>query len=331
MELYCAQNGRYEAMSYRRCGKSGLLLSALSLGMWYNFGARDSLENARTLVRCAFDHGVTHFDLANNYGPPPGAAEETFGALLRSDLSPYRDELVISTKAGYQMWPGPYGNHGSRKYLLASLDQSLRRLGLDYVDIFYHHCMDPDTPLEESMGALAQAVHSGKALYVGVSNYSPEKTEEAYRILRAMGVRCLIHQPCYNLLNRDVAKSGLLDTLSSLGIGCIPYSPLAQGLLSGKYGRGVPESSRAAREEGLRSWGLTVQMREKLQKIAEFAQNRGQTTAQMALTWLLSHQQVTSVLVGARNQDQLLENLGAVSARPMEEEEMRALEALVED
>jgi L-glyceraldehyde 3-phosphate reductase len=308
---YVPASDRYQGTLYRRCGRSGLLLPAISLGLWQNFGSERPLETSRAIVRRAFDLGITHFDLANNYGPPYGSAEETFGALLAQDLRPYRDELVISTKAGYDMWPGPYGDWGSRKYLLASLDQSLRRMGLDYVDIFYSHRADPETPLEETMGALATAVHQGKALYVGVSSYSARRTVEAAAILRDLGTPLLIHQPSYSLLNRWI-EDELLDTLAAEGAGCIVFSPLAQGLLTSKYLDGVPEASRAAGDGTFSRDLLTEETLAKVRALNELAAARGQSLAQMALAWTLRDERVTSTLVGASSVGQLEENLRAL-------------------
>jgi len=295
---YLASETRYDSMPYARVGRSGLKLPRLSLGWWYNFGGVDTFENARALARYAFDHGITHFDLANNYGPPPGSAEETLGKLLREDFAPYRDELVISTKAGWGMWPGPYGDFGSRKYLIASLDQSLKRMGLDYVDIFYHHRPDPETPLEETMGALDYIVRSGRALYVGISSYSAEQTRAAAQILRSLGTPLLIHQPRYNLFDREI-EHGLLAVLEQEGIGCIVFSPLAQGLLTDRYLNGIPQGARASRTE--RVW-LTKEDVErslpKVLKLNEIARRRGQTLAQMALAWVLRLPQITSALIG---------------------------------
>jgi L-glyceraldehyde 3-phosphate reductase len=303
---------RYDRMIYNRCGRSGLRLPAVSLGLWQNFGHDRPLDESRAIVRRAFDLGITHFDLANNYGPPYGSAEETFGRLLRDDLAPFRDELVVSTKAGYDMWPGPYGDWGSRKYLLASLDQSLRRLGLDYVDIFYSHRFDPDTPLEETMGALDSAVRHGKALYVGISSYSAAKTREAASLLRDLGTPLLIHQPSYSLLNRWIEEE-LLDALEAEGVGCIGFSPLAQGMLSDKYLAGVPEGSRAStRGSSLSAELLTDQTLAKIAALNEIAGRRGQTLAQMALAWTLRDPRMTSTLVGASSVAQLEENLGAL-------------------
>ncbi len=308
---YAAADGRYEEMTYRRCGASGLKLPAVSLGLWQNFGHERPLETSRAILRHAFDSGITHFDLANNYGPPYGSAEQVFGEVLRLDLAPYRDELVISTKAGYDMWPGPYGEWGSRKYLLASLDQSLSRLGLDYVDIFYSHRFDPETPLEETMGALATAVSQGKALYVGISSYSAEKTREAEAILRELGVPLLIHQPSYSLLNRWI-EGGLLDALGELGVGCICFSPLAQGVLTDRYLDGIPEGSRASRSGSMSPDQLNEETMAKVRALNEVAQERGQTLAQLALAWTLRDQRMTSTLVGASSVEQLEQNLGAL-------------------
>lgn len=311
-----ASPDRYDTMLYRYCGKSGLRLPALSLGLWHSFGHAQALDSQRALLRKAFDLGITHFDLANNYGPPPGSAEENFGRLLRTDFAPFRDELIISTKAGYDMWPGPYGSGGSRKYLLASLDQSLKRMGLDYVDIFYSHRVDENTPMEETASALAHAVQSGKALYVGISSYSPERTQKMATLLHEWKIPLLIHQPSYNLLNRWVDKSGLLDTLAENGVGCIAFTPLAQGLLTGKYLNGIPEGSRMQRE-GKKVRGLTENMLTEanlssLRLLNAMAQQRGQSMAQMALSWLLKDERVTSVLIGASRPEQLEENVQAL-------------------
>jgi L-glyceraldehyde 3-phosphate reductase len=308
---FAAADDRYEQMTYRRCGTSGLKLPAISLGLWQNFGHERPLETSRAILRRAFDSGVTHFDLANNYGPPYGSAEEVFGEALRLDLAPYRDELVISTKAGYDMWPGPYGEWGSRKYLLASLDQSLGRMGLDYVDIFYSHRFDPETPLEETMGALATAVGQGKALYVGISSYSAEKTRDADAILRDLGVPLLIHQPSYSLLNRWI-EGELLDTLGDLGVGCICFSPLAQGVLTDRYLDGIPEGSRASRQGSMSPAQLTDETMSKVRGLNEIARQRGQTLAQLALAWTLRDPRMTSTLVGASSVEQLEQNLGAL-------------------
>jgi L-glyceraldehyde 3-phosphate reductase len=313
-------------MKYNRTGRSGLKLPAISLGWWYNFGGLDVLENSRAIARSAFEHGITHFDLANNYGPPPGSAEETFGRLFREDFVPYRDELIISTKAGYDMWAGPYGEWGSRKYMLASLDQSLKRMGLEYVDIFYSHRLDPDTPLEETMGALASAVRQGKALYVGISNYEPEQTRQAARILRDLGTPCLIHQARYSLLDRWV-EDGLLDTLESEGIGGIVYSPLAQGQLTDRYLNGIPQGARATKTE--RVWLTPEDVKQnlpKIQKLNKIAGQRGQSLAQMALAWVLRKPQVTSALIGASSVKQLEDNLVALNYLQFAEEELQAIE-----
>lgn len=324
---YKPDENRYSAMSYRRCGRSGLDLPAVSLGLWNNFGGAFAFENAREMCRTAFDLGITHFDLANNYGPPPGSAEENFGEILRKDLRPYRDELVISTKAGYDMWPGPYGDWGSRKYLLASLDQSLSRMGLDYVDIFYSHRFDPDTPLEETMSALASAWKQGKALYVGISSYSATKTREAHAILREMGVPLLIHQPSYSMLNRWV-EQGLLDATHELGVGVIAFSPLAQGLLTKKYLGGVPQDSRAKTASQFFSEDafLTDENLEKVRALNEIASRRGQSLAQMALSWVLRDQRVTSVLIGASRPDQIRENVAALDAAEFTPEEIEEID-----
>jgi L-glyceraldehyde 3-phosphate reductase len=324
---YLPNEARYDAMSYARCGRSGLKLPAVSLGLWHNFGGTSPFENARTMIRTAFDLGITHIDLANNYGPPPGSAEENFGKILREDFRSHRDELVISTKAGYLMWPGPYGEWGSRKYLLASLDQSLKRMGLEYVDIFYSHRFDPDTPLEETMGALASAVQQGKALYVGLSSYSAKKTEEAAALLRSMGVPCLIHQPSYSMLNRWV-ENGLLDILEREGIGCIAFSPLAQGMLTDKYLAGVPEGSRAATPgTALKREMLTGERLEHIRALNAIAKRRGQTLAQMALAWVLKDPRITSVLIGASSPEQIRENVDALGNRGFTKEELDEIDA----
>jgi L-glyceraldehyde 3-phosphate reductase len=318
---YVPAESRYDRMVYRRCGLSGIQLPAVSLGLWWNFGGDRPFENGRAIVRRAFDLGVTHFDLANNYGPPYGSAERNFGRMLAADLRPYRDELVISTKAGWDMWPGPYGNLGSRKYLLASLDQSLERMGLDYVDIFYSHRFDPDTPLEETMGALASALQQGKALYVGISSYSATKTAEAAAILRDLGVRLLIHQPSYSMLNRWI-EDELLDVLGELGVGCICFSPLAQGMLTDKYLNGVPEGSRATRDYSLSRELLTDEALEKIRALNELAARRGQTLAQLALAWTLRDPRVTSTLIGASSIAQLEENVAALDRLDFADDEL---------
>ncbi|MFE0024885.1 L-glyceraldehyde 3-phosphate reductase [Amycolatopsis sp. NPDC059021] len=310
---YVAAPGRYESIPYRRCGRSGLKLPAISLGLWHNFGHDRPLQTQRDIARRAFDLGITHFDLANNYGPPYGSAEENFGRLLATDFRPYRDELVISTKAGYDMWPGPYGEWGSRKYLLASLDQSLGRLGLDYVDIFYSHRFDPETPLEETVGALDRAVRSGKALYVGISSYNSERTAEAARLLRELGTPLLIHQPSYSMLNRWLETDKLLDTLETAGAGCIAFSPLAQGVLTGRYLGGIPADSRAAQGKSLNPDTLTEEALAKVRALNEIAVRRGQTLAQLALAWALRDPRMTSVLIGASSVKQLEDNVGALA------------------
>ena len=329
---YKAAEARYENMIYNRTGKSGLHLPAVSLGLWNNFGGVDSFENARLMCRRAFDLGITHFDLANNYGPPAGSAEENFGRILEKDLRPYRDELVISSKAGYDMWPGPYGEWGSRKYMLASLDQSLGRMGLEYVDIFYSHRFDPNTPLEETMGALATAYQQGKALYVGISSYSPSETREAHAILKSLGVPMLIHQPSYSMLNRWV-EDGLLDTLGELGAGCIAFSPLAQGLLTSKYLNGVPEDSRAVRIPGFfnRDAFLTEQNLQKVRALAKIAEGRGQTLAQMALSWCLRDPRVTSVLIGASRVAQIDDNVGCLANLYFSDSELAEIDKFAVD
>jgi L-glyceraldehyde 3-phosphate reductase len=310
-DTYVAKTSRYDSMVYNRCGRSGLRLPALSLGLWWNFGHVRPLETSRAIVRRAFDLGITHFDLANNYGPPYGSAEENFGTLLRTDLAPYRDELVVSTKAGYDMWPGPYGDWGSRKYLLASLDQSLRRMGLEYVDIFYSHRFDPETPLEETMGALASAIQQGKALYAGISSYSAPRTREAAAILRDLGVPLLIHQPSYSLLNRWIEPE-LLDALEAEGVGCIAFSPLAQGLLTDKYLQGIPEGSRASRGESLSPEQVNEQTLAKIRGLTEIAARRGQSLAQMAIAWVLRDRRMTSTVLGASSVEQLEMNVAAL-------------------
>jgi L-glyceraldehyde 3-phosphate reductase len=331
---YNAVHNRYSTMQYRRCGDSGLSLSALSLGFWHNFGGDSSLESARAMARRAFDLGITHFDLANNYGPPPGSAEECLGRLLKADFAPYRDELVISTKAGYTMWPGPYGDHGSRKYLLSRLDQSLRRLGLDYVDIFYHHRPDPDTPLEESMGALAQAVHSGKALYVGLSNYPAARTREAALILKSMGIRPLIHQPKYHMFERDKVEGrgspSLLDACADSGMGVIAFMPLAQGLLTTRYLGGTPPDSRAASASPfLNESDITPAKLAKVAALNELAKARGQSLAQMAIAWTLRDPRVTSALIGASRPEQIEEDAAALEAAPLARSELAAIDAVL--
>ncbi|WRZ90889.1 L-glyceraldehyde 3-phosphate reductase [Streptomyces sp. NBC_01007] len=324
--LYRAATERYDSMEYRRTGRSGLKLPAISLGLWHNFGDDRSLDSQRAILRRAFDLGVTHFDLANNYGPPPGSAEINFGRLLKEDFAPYRDELVISTKAGYLMHPGPYGEWGSRKYLLSSLDASLRRMGVDHVDIFYSHRFDPDTPLEETMGALASAVQQGKALYVGVSSYTSEQTAQAARILTGMGVRPLIHQPSYSMLNRWTEDDRLLDTLEAAGMGCISFAPLAQGLLTGKYLQGIPEGSRATQGKSLDPDLLSEDVARRLNGLNDIAARRGQSLAQLALTWVLRDQRMTSALIGASSVRQLEENLAALAAPELTNEELKEID-----
>ena len=320
---------RYDTMRYNRCGRSGLKLPAISLGLWHNFGGVDTLENARAVIHRAFDLGITHFDLANNYGPPPGSAEENFGRILRQDLASYRDEMIISSKAGWGMWPGPYGDLGSRKYLIASLDQSLKRMGLDYVDIFYHHRPDPETPLEETMGALDQIVRSGKALYVGISSYAAEQTRQAVQVLRELGTPCLVHQPSYNMFNRWI-EDGLLDVLAEEGIGCIVFSPLAQGLLTDRYLEGIPADSRAGKPHGfLRPAHVTEEELARVRRLNEMARARGQTLAQMALAWVLRHPGMTSALVGASRVSQIEDSVAALNNLGFAEEELRAIDDIL--
>jgi L-glyceraldehyde 3-phosphate reductase len=328
MTAYLPSDARYERMRYNRCGRSGLKLPAISLGLWHNFGGVDRYENGRAMARRAFDLGITHFDLANNYGPPPGSAEETFGRILRQDLAAYRDELIISSKAGYLMWPGPYGEWGSRKYLIASLDQSLRRMGLEYVDIFYSHRPDPDTPLEETMGALDQIVRSGKALYAGISSYSPEQTRAAARILRALGTPCLIHQPSYNMFNRWI-EDGLLAALREEGIGSIVFSPLAQGLLTDRYLAGIPEDSRAAKGGFLKPSQITEEKLSRVRKLNDLARARGQTLAQLSLAWVLRHPEVTSALIGASRTEQIDDAVGALQNLDFAAEELESIEKIL--
>jgi L-glyceraldehyde 3-phosphate reductase len=324
---YVPAEDRYDRMQYRRTGRSGLKLPLLSLGLWWNFGGDAPLERSRAIVRRAFDLGITHFDLANNYGPPYGSAEDTFGKLVRDDLAPYRDELVVSTKAGYDMWPGPYGEWGSRKYLLASLDQSLGRMGLEHVDIFYSHRADPETPLEETMGALDSAVRQGKALYAGISSYSPERTRDAARILDELGTPLLIHQPSYSMLNRWIEPE-LLDTLEDVGAGAIAFSPLAQGMLTDKYLDGVPEGSRASRPSSLSPDLLTAEALERIRALDELAGQRGQTLAQMALAWTLRDSRVTSALIGVSSVEQLETNVAALDRLDFDEEELAEIDRL---
>jgi len=324
--IYKADENRYNNMIYRRCGHSGLLLPALSLGLWHNFGSVDKLETIREMLLFSFDNGITHFDLANNYGPIPGSAEENFGRILANEFKPYRDEMVISTKAGYLMWAGPYGEWGSKKYMVASLNQSLKRMGLDYVDIFYSHRPDPDTPLEETMSALDLIVRQGKALYVGISNYSAEQTQKAESILRELGTPCLIHQPRYNMLDRWV-ENGLLDVLGKRGIGCIPFSPLAQGLLTNRYLNNIPDDSRIAKPHGfLKKETLTEQRQNALIRLNEIASNRGQSLAQMSVAWLLKDPRVTSVLIGASSVNQIKDNLQALSNIHFSDDELKLID-----
>ncbi|HEY0068244.1 MAG TPA: L-glyceraldehyde 3-phosphate reductase [Flavisolibacter sp.] len=326
--LYSPSPGRYAAMEYRRCGKSGLKLPALSLGLWHNFGHIDSYENGRKIVQTAFDAGITHFDLANNYGPPSGAAEENFGRMLKQDLGRYRDELIISSKAGYHMWPGPYGDWGSKKYLVASLDQSLKRMGLDYVDIFYHHRPDPETPLEETMAALDLIVRQGKALYVGISSYGPEETTQAAAMLRSLGTPLLIHQPKYSLLDRWV-ENGLLDVLETEGVGCISFSSLAQGLLTNKYLNGIPQDSRAASGRGngaLEASGITEQTLQTIRRLNSLAERRGQSLAQMSLAWILKDPRMTSIIIGASRPEQVVDSLKALDNYAFTDEELGEIE-----
>jgi L-glyceraldehyde 3-phosphate reductase len=323
---YAPAERRYDTMTYARCGRSGLHLPAISLGLWHNFGEDVPFERGRTIVRAAFDLGITHFDLANNYGPPPGSAETAIGRILRQDLRGYRDELIISTKAGYHMWPGPYGEWGSRKYLIASLDQSLKRMGLDYVDIFYSHRFDPDTPLEETMGALDAIVRQGKAIYVGVSSYNSERTAEAAAILRRLGTPCVIHQPSYSMLNRWIETDRLLDRLDKDGIGCIAFSPLAQGMLSDKYLGGVPADSRAAAGKSFRQDFLREETLARVRALNEIAQRRGQSLAQMAIAWVLRDPRVTSALIGASRIEQVVEIVGALANRSFTADELAEID-----
>ncbi len=326
--MYIADEKRYDSMEYRRSGRSGIKLPAASLGLWHNFGGVDTLENSRAMLRRAFDLGITHFDLANNYGPPYGSAEETFGQILKRDFLPYRDELMISTKAGWDMWPGPYGNLGSRKYLLASLDQSLKRMGLAYVDIFYHHRPDPETPMEESLGALATAVRSGRALYAGISAYNAEQTSKAIKILRDLGTPCLIHQPRYSMLVRD-PEQGLLDVLEKEGVGAIVFSPLAQGLLSDRYLHGIPSDSRAARDFFLKKEDIGEGKLVKIRGLNEIAAQRGQTLAEMAVAWVLRDPRVTSALVGTSKVSQVDDNVAALKNLKFSTEELRKIDSVL--
>jgi len=325
---YLANSQRYDNMTYNRTGKSGILLPALSLGLWHNFGFVDSIQNARNVLRCAFDLGITHFDLANNYGPPYGSAEENFGTIFKKDFKNYRDELFIASKAGYDMWPGPYGNLGSRKYLISSLDQSLKRMGLDYVDIFYHHRPDPDTPLEETMGALADIVRQGKALYVGISNYKPKETQEVAEILKRLNVPFILHQARYSMFDRWV-EDGLLNTLEENGVGCIAFSPLAQGMLTDKYLNGIPNDSRAAKDLTFLNIETVNSTIEKVKKLNTIADSRNQKLSQMALAWILRQPQVASVLIGASSPNQLKENVKALDNLKFSKEELDLIDAIV--
>lgn len=327
---YTANNKRYDKMKYNRCGNSGLLLPAISLGLWHNFGGIDVYENGRNMVRRAFDLGITHFDLANNYGPPYGSAEETFGRILKSDLKSYRDELIITSKAGYDMWPGPYGEWGSRKYLIASCNQSLKRMGLDYVDIFYSHRPDPNTPLEETMMALDQIVRSGKALYAGISSYDPEQSQKAITILKELGTPCLVHQPSYSMFNRWV-EDGLLDVLAQNGVGSVVFSPLFQGLLTNKYLNGIPEGSRASKADSyLQSSDITPEKIAKVKRLNEIAESRGQKMAQLALSWVLRDKRVTSVIIGASKVSQIEDAVGILDKMEFTPEELKMIEEILQ-
>ncbi|WP_371808949.1 L-glyceraldehyde 3-phosphate reductase [Ruegeria sp. HKCCD7255] len=325
---YTPESDRYERMIYRRCGRSGVKLPVVSLGLWHNFGADSTHENKRAMCRTAFDHGITHFDLANNYGPPPGSAEEAFGEILKTDFAGYRDELIISSKAGYDMWPGPYGEWGSRKYLIASCDQSLARMGLDYVDIFYSHRFDPDTPLEETMGALDHIVRSGRALYAGISSYNSQRTREAVKILNDLGTPCLIHQPSYNLLNRWVERDGLLDTLDDLGVGSIAFTPLAQGILTSKYLRHIPDGSRATQGKSLLDGMINERSLASVRALNDMAEARGQTLAQMALAWVLRGGRVTTALIGASRPEQIVDCAGVVDNLDFSADELQKIDEI---
>ncbi|MBM4412343.1 MAG: L-glyceraldehyde 3-phosphate reductase [Chloroflexi bacterium] len=327
---YNAHGDRYASMRYNRSGKSGLKLPAISLGLWHNFGGVDRYETSRAMVLSAFDMGITHFDLANNYGPPAGSAEETFGQIMQHDLKPYRDEIIVSSKAGYYMWPGPYGEWGSRKYLVSSCDQSLKRMGLDYVDIFYHHRPDPDTPLEETMQALDYIVRSGRALYVGISNYRPERAREAFAILKQLGTPCVIHQPSYNMFDRWIEETGLVDLLGDEGVGCIPFSPLAQGMLTDRYLSGIPDGSRASKPHGfLKPDRVTPEKLAIVRQLQAMAHERGQNTAQLALSWVLRDARITSALIGASSVDQIKEAVGALDAAPLTAEDSARIEQIL--
>jgi len=328
VQSYLADSKRYDTMTYNRTGKSGVLLPALSIGLWHNFGFVDPIQNGRDILRTAFDLGITHFDLANNYGPPYGSAEENFGTIFKKDFKPYRDELFIATKAGYDMWPGPYGNLGSRKYLISSLDQSLKRMNLDYVDIFYHHRPDPDTPLEETMGALADIVRQGKALYAGISNYNAEDTDKAAKILKDLNVPFILHQAKYSMFDRWVEED-LLDTIDNHGVGCIAFSPLAQGMLTDKYLNGVPKNSRAAKDLTYLDKQTVAHYTDKIQKLNAIAQERGQKLSQMAIAWILRQPQVASVLVGASSSKQLKENAKALDGLGFSEDELKLIDGIV--
>ena len=328
---YTAAPDRYEQMEFRRCGNSGLKLPLVSLGLWHNFGEIDQFQNARNILRLAFDKGITHFDLANNYGPPAGSAEETFGNIFKKDFQPYRDELIISSKAGWGMWPGPYGDLGSKKYLVASLDQSLKRMGLDYVDIFYHHRPDPETPLEETMGTLDLMVRQGKALYVGISSYQPAEAAKAIQILKQLGTPCLIHQPKYSMFDRWV-ENGLLDLLGNEGVGCIPFSPLAQGLLTNKYLKGIPQDSRAASHRGngaIEDDAVTEDKIEKVRKLNALAEQRGQSLAQMALAWIIKDPRITTVLIGVSKPEQVTDSLQCIKNYAFSSEELQQIESIL--
>lgn len=325
---YIADENRYEKMKYRRTGNSGLLLPELSLGLWHNFGKNDDFDNARNLLKCAFDNGITHFDLANNYGPPPGSAEKNFGKILKKDFKKYRDELIISTKAGYGMWEGPYGDLGSKKFLVASLDQSLKRMGLDYVDIFYHHRPDYDTPLEETMGTLDLMVRQGKALYVGISNYQPERAAEAFKILKDLGTPCLIHQPRYSMMDRWV-EDGLLDLIEKEGVGSIAFSPLAQGMLTNKYINGLPKDSRALNDSPFLNKNQVLENLPKIKALNEIALERGQSLAQMAISWILKDDRITSVLIGASKTAQIEDSLKAIDNTIFSKEELAKIEGIL--
>ena len=327
-DKYLADENRYEKMNYRRTGNSGLLLPELSLGLWHNFGKNDNFNNSRELLKCAFDNGIIHFDLANNYGPPPGSAEKNFGKILKKDFKSYRDELIISTKAGYGMWPGPYGDLGSKKFLVASLDQSLKRMKLDYVDIFYHHRPDYDTPLEETMGTLDLMVRQGKALYVGVSNYQPEEAEKAFKILKDLGTPCLIHQPNYSMFNRWI-EDGLLDLLGKEQVGAICFSPLAQGMLTDKYLNGLPKDSRAVKDSPFLNTNQVLDMLPKIKALNEIAKNRNQTLAQMAISWILKDQRITSVLIGASKTEQILDSIKATENTSFDSNELEKINDIV--